>query len=180
MSAVALYELADARDILDQWLSESEGELTPEIETLLNELEGAIDEKVERVALYIIEQLSHAKALKAEEERLAQRRKAREKAAASLKDYLAQQMDRFGKQKVDGKLCTVAFQKNPPSVTPIIESDEADFRNVFMIAPEFVTRVPESYSWNKRAILDAAKAGPLPEDIAKRVSITQSVSLRIR
>lgn len=178
--SVALYELADARDILDHWLAESEGELTPEIEVLLNELEGAIDEKVERVALYIIEQLSHAKAIKAEEERLAQRRRAREKAADSLKHYLAQQLDRFGKQKVAGTYCTVAFQKNPPSVTPVVESDDADFRNVFMIAPEFVTRVPESFSWNKRAILDAAKSGPLPDDIAKRVRITQSFSLRIR
>lgn len=180
MTTTALYELANARDILDTWLEETGGELTPEIETLLNDLEGQAKDKVERVALYIVEQLSHAKAMKAEEERLAQRRKAREKAADSLKAYLQGQMERLGLKKVEGLLCTVAMQNNPPSVVPAVEIDEADLRNVYTFAPEYVTRVPESYSLNKRAILDAHKAGTLHEDVAKRVQIVQTASLRIR
>lgn len=179
MSAT-LYELADARAILESWLAETEGELTPEIEALLNELDGKADEKIERVALFVREQLAIAKAIQEEEARLRTRRTVREKAADSLKAYLQAQMERLGKSKVEGLLCTVAIQKNPPSVTPVTVLDEAELRNVYMFAPEYVTRVPESFALNKRAVLDAHRAGTLPDDIAKRVAIIQTQGLRIR
>lgn len=117
-STLKLYELAEARGILDQWLDESEGELTPEIEELLNHLDGKVDEKVERVGLYIRERLAHARAVKDERDRLDALAKRDERAAESLKGYLKHCMEQLGKTKVPGLLATVSIQKNSqPAVT---------------------------------------------------------------
>ena len=62
MTDMTLYQIADAREILDTWLLETEGEVTPELEALLAEIDGKADEKIERVALYIREQLALATA----------------------------------------------------------------------------------------------------------------------
>jgi hypothetical protein len=70
-ATVRLYDLAEAREILDEFLTETEGEVTPEIEALLEQLTGQVTEKVERVGLYIRELVATAAAVKEEEQRLA-------------------------------------------------------------------------------------------------------------
>lgn len=174
-----LYDLADLRERLDVIFADQDGEITPEQEAQLDAIEGAFAEKTERVALYVVEQLSRAKSIKAEEERLAQRRRGYESRADWLKNYLHRCLDTAGKTKVEGLLATVALQNNPPSVQPVVAIDEADLRNLAMIAPSFV-RHEELWSLDKRAVLDAHKAGTLPDDIAKRVQIVQTRSVRIR
>jgi hypothetical protein len=176
-----LYELADARDAIDRALELSEGELTPELDAALTALDGAFEEKAERVALFVVNELATAKAIKSEEERLAQRRKALEHRADSLKRYLETQLVRVGKRAIRGTLATIAMQTNPPSVVEVVSTDERDFRALWERTPEFVAYTPESFAWNKRAILDAYKAGTLTSsDVARRVAITHSESLRIR
>src|SRR5712664_2796707 len=71
MTGIKLYELTEARDILDLFLAEEEGVETPEIAALFAELAGDIDGKVERTALWIKEKDAESAALKAEEQRLA-------------------------------------------------------------------------------------------------------------
>ncbi len=178
-TAIKLYELSDAREILDDWLAESEGELTPEIETLLAELDGKTDEKIERVALFIREQVAEAAAVQVEEDRLRGRRKAREKAAESLKGYLLRQMDLLGKTKVQGLLATVAVQKNPPSVTTAL--NDGDLMDAFSDPSnpvgEFVREVPASYRLDRDAVMAAYKnGGQLPEAIV----VTTGSHIRIR
>lgn len=175
MTTVHLYELSAAREILEDWLSEAEGEWTPEIEALLTELDGKADEKIERVALFIREQLADADRIKTEEQRLAARRKSREKAADSLKSYLQREMERLGKTSVNGLLCTVAFQNNPPSVrgdvSPFVLQDLLESKSLF------VTEIPASFSLNRRAVIDAFKSGqPIPDGLV----VEQGISLRIR
>ena len=172
MKDAALYELADMRDVLSDWLDETEGELTPMLDEILTELSGKIDEKIERVALFIREQVATAKAIGEEADRLTQRRKVREKAADSLKMYLQSQMERLGKTKVEGLLATVALQRNPPSVRTFLEPTYT------LDTERFVRVIPERVEWDRKALLDAWKEKP--ESIERIAVVEQTTSLRIR
>jgi vacuolar-type H+-ATPase subunit E/Vma4 len=178
-ATVRLYDLAEAREILSQFLEETEGEVTPEIEALLDQLDGQVTEKVERVGLYIREQVVTAAAIKEEEQRLSARRKALERAVEGLKNYLQRQMERLGKTKVDGLLCTVALQKSPPSVrctldgfglVQLLESGDETKASL-------VTLVPESYKVNGTAVLAAYKAG---QELPNGIAVEQGQHVRIR
>lgn len=175
MTNTTLYEIADMRDVLDTWLSESDGEVTPELEQLLADVEAQADEKIERVALYIREQKALAKGIKEEEERLAARRKARERAAESLTRYLEAQMQRLGKAKVNGLLVTVAMQKNAPSLVGDLDAEWLEALRA--TGSPFVRVVPEQVTLDRRALLDFAKSGG---DLPEGLTVTQTESLRIR
>jgi hypothetical protein len=175
MSSVALYEISEMRNVLDQWLDESEGEVTPELEQLMTELDAKADEKIERVALYIRERLARAGAVKEEVQRIQAIQKREEKAAESLKAYLHREMDRLGKTKVSGLLCTVALQNNPPSVKGEIDAD--GLLNLYTAGLPYVRHVPASYVLDRRAVLDMHKSGGV---IPPALTVEQSQSLRIR
>lgn len=59
----------------------------------LEELQMERDAKIENIALYIKDLEADAKAIKAEEYALAERRKAKENRSARLREYLAQTLD---------------------------------------------------------------------------------------
>jgi hypothetical protein len=174
-AAVKLYELAEARDILDSFLAETEGEVTPELQQLLDELAGKTEEKIERVALYVREQLAIAAAIDEEAKRLSARSASRKRAADGLKSYLKAQLERLGVKKIDGLLCTVAVQNNPPSVKHLLEGNELyalDEARPFIVRAEVV-----QYTVNRELVLATWKAGqPLPPAIAVDVG----THLRIR
>lgn len=178
-TTVKLYEHAEARDILDELLAETEGEVTPEIETLLNEWQDATNEKVEKVALYIQEQAATVGALDAEIARLTARKNARKKAVEGLKGYLLANLTRMGIPKVNGLLVTVAVQKNPPSVKGELDQQVlgAMYASPNHLWSRFVKRVPESFTLDRKAVIEAAKAdAPIPAGLV----VEQSSSLRIR
>lgn len=169
-----LYEATEALNIVGDLLYESEGQVTPEIEELLEQAEGQFAEKAERVALFIRGQQSQAKLIKEEEERLAERRKRYDRSAESLKAYLQRNLEAAGKEKVEGKFISVRIQKNPPAVKG--EFSQALLGMLYQKSPAFVAVVPQSYTLDKNAIKDAFKRGEvLPEGI----EIQQSISLRI-
>lgn len=170
-----LYELADLRDLLDAKLAETDGELTPEIEAELASLDMATDDKIERVALFIREQLAEATAIEDESKRLRQRADAKANAARSLKLYLEREMARLGKEKVNGLFVTVAMQNNPPSVVGDVDAamlwkQGGDFAG-------FVRYTPESFALDRNVVLAAHKAGQV---IPNGLEVVQSKSLRIR
>jgi hypothetical protein len=173
---MTLYQIADAREILDTWLLETEGEVTPELEALLAEIDGKADEKIERVALYIREQLALATAAKEEQTRIASVVSRRNKAAESLKLYLHREMERLGKDKVTGLLATIAIQKNPPSVKG--ELSPETLKDAWQQGETaFVRHVPESFALDRKAVVDAFKAGqPIPDGL----EVVHETSLRIR
>jgi hypothetical protein len=175
MTSTTLYELANARDILDGWLAESDGEVTPELEALLSEVDAKADDKIERVALYIREQKALADAAKVERDRLNGIASARLKAAESLTSYLHREMDRLGKDKVNGVLATIALQKNPPSVKGDLSEEE--LRTLYASGPAIVKHVPESFVLDRKAALAAHKAGQV---LPSGLTIEQSIGLRIR
>lgn len=176
-ATVKLYELAEARDILDELLAETEGEVTPEIQSLLDGWQDQTTEKVEKVALYVREQLTTAEAISAEIERLTARKKAMERAAAGLKGYLHAMMERVGIPKVNGLLVTVQVQKNAPSVRGELDADHLEAMHGSALWHRFVRRIPATYALDKKAVLDAAKAGA---EIPRGLVVEQGTSLRIR
>lgn len=173
--SVALYDLGNGREILESWLSESEGELTPELEQLLTEWDADWSWKAERVALFILEQKRAAEAAEFESDRLREIAGHRNRATESLKAYLQREMERAGKNKVKGDLATIAIQKNPPSVKGELSQDQ--LRALMANGPAIVRYAPESFTLDRKAVLDTVKAGqPCPDGL----TIEQGTSLRIR
>ncbi len=177
MTTVALYELADARAILEAWLAETEGELTPELEQLLDELQGKSSEKIERVALFIREQLATATAIEEEVKRLGIRVAVKRRAADSLKAYLRAQMERLGMTKVDGLLCTVAIQKNSaPAIRTALEGP-ALYAALGPDQPFVRRREVVEYSIDREQILAAWKA---QQQLPPVFTVEQGTHIRIR
>lgn len=174
-----LFELASLRQVIDDALDASEGELSPELEQQLDAWGEAFDEKAERVALYVVEQEHLAGAARAEAKALQDRAQARQRRADSLKTYLHHCMERTGRMKVNGVLKTISLQRNPASVQCLTPMDENELRNIMTFAPKYV-RHKDTWELAKSAIIEDAKAGTLDEDIARRVTVVHSLSLRIK
>lgn len=180
-TTVTLFEIANVREALDAVIAENEGVLDEQLEAALAQVDGDFEEKAERCGLWVREQLATAEAIKGEMDRLEGKRTAAVNRAKRVSEYLFAQMQRVGKTRVNGLLCQLVIAKNPPSVVETVPTDEADFRNLVMIAPEFVKRVPESFSWDKNALKAAFKKGALPDEVAKRVKIvTDNTRLDIK
>jgi hypothetical protein len=180
MTSLKLYEAVEALGIIDEFLEESGGELTPEIEALLAKAEGDFDTKVERVALKVKELEGAATIAKAEKDRLASRQRKYENAATALKTYLARQLEAAKKEKVEGEIVTVAFQKNPESVEA-----PADLDLVNGVPAIFVRTVPATHELAKdvvKAHLQAVAAGTEARNpkLPEGVKLVRTKSLRIR
>jgi transcriptional regulator of heat shock response len=149
---VQLLELADS---LDQ----------ETFQDTLSSLEEAIEDKAENVAKLIKCLDSDCKAIKEEEQRLADRRKALENKISSIKEYLQNQMEVAGLNKVKRPTITISIQANPPSVEVM---DESLIPSTYM--------VPQPSKIDKRAILTALKEG----EFIPGASIKQSMGVRIK
>lgn len=160
-ATLRLYEYADALDGIRAQLFDAEGDLTPEIEAALNAAESDFATKAERVALFIRELQSNAKAVKEEATRLTARAAQYERTAEGLKHYLQREMERVEIPRVDGKLISVRLQKSPPSVVSSLSEDA-----LREIPAAYVAIVPESYRINAKQVIEAWKDGrPLPAGI---------------
>lgn len=154
-----LYDHTAALETVHEWLIESGGELTPEIEALLDEAEADFAAKAERVALKVRELEAEAKAVKEEADRLAARAKAAANGARSLKDYLLEQCHAAGQLAVKGKLATVRVQNSPMSALCTIPAESmADLKSDPEYAP-YIAEIPVSYRFDAKAAIEAAKAG---------------------
>lgn len=176
MSGITLYEATQALGITEEWLEEAGGELTPEVEALLNDAHMGFAEKVERVALKVKSLEAEAEAIATEGTRIMSRAKVRANAAKSLKTYLERCMDAAGETKVVGLLATVALQTNPPKLNV---PDDADLTELYAAGCPGIALVPERYVVDKSEMLAAVKARG--EDVLPSgFTITRGTSLRIR
>jgi hypothetical protein len=103
------------------------------------------DEKLENIALYIKNLTAFAKDLGEQEKIFAERKKAAQKKAESLKDYLAYALDG---QKFATAKCEVSFRK----------SVKVEITDEKRIPPDFI-RITAKTEPNKEAITAAIKAG---------------------
>jgi uncharacterized protein YlxW (UPF0749 family) len=114
----------------------------------LSSLEDAIEDKAENMAKLIRCLEADAKAIKDEEQRLADRRRTIENRISSVKEYLQNQMEVAGLDKVKRPTVTVSIQNNPPSVSIL---DESLIPSTYMIA--------QAPKIDKKGILTALKNG---------------------
>jgi len=131
----------------------------------LESLEGEIEDETENYGKVIKSVEAGIDGLKAEEKRLAERRKFMENSVKRMKKNIEESMVQTGKTKIKGPLFTFSIQKNPPSVEVL---DEGEIPEGFWI--------PQPAALDKKQLLEGLKLGhEIPG-----VQMKQSESLRIR
>ena len=117
-----LYELTtDFAQLFDRFdeISELDGDTEEYKQAWFDTLSGIEEEfevKAENIGAYIKELTAAAKYLKAEEEALSKRRRAKEKQAEWLKKYLLESMQAIGRKKIDRPMAVLSIRNNPESV----------------------------------------------------------------
>lgn len=107
------------------------GEIPEEaIADTLDAVTGELEDKADNIACVIKQLQAEATAIKTEEERLAERRKSREKNAERMKKYLADNLLAVGKTKLETARNKISFRK---SETVEIE----DFESLIQFAADY-------------------------------------------
>ena len=142
----ALYEIAaQYREVLEMEPA-NEDELAAQM-AALNDIEGELTEKADNIVRFLRNISAEADALKAEESRLYERRRALENKYERLKAYLAAQLMTAGLRELKAGLFKLRFQPTTPAISIIDES----------AVPEKFHRV--KIEIDRLAIRDALKAG---------------------
>lgn len=131
----------------------------------LSEIKESIEEKAVNIAKMLKSIETDAEAIKAEEKRLAERRKLLENKHTCLKLYLEEMLKTVGMKQIKSNLFTISIQKNPPSVN-VFSTDDIPER--FWI--------PQDDVLDKKGILEALKNG----EQVPGAQIMQTESLRVR
>ena len=142
------------RELQDLWeaaLDPETGEVDETALALFESLQIERDAKIENIACWIKNLKSDAEALKAEAKNMADRAKAAERKADSLKRYLAAALHG---EKFQSARAAISWRK---SVS--VEVDDAEVENL----PEQYIRRKVSVEADKTAIKDALKAGEILE-----------------
>jgi chromosome segregation ATPase len=147
---------------------ELEPEMQEALEDALNNLGEDIEIKLENYAKIIKNFESDIAGLKAEEERLAKKRKAMENSIKNMKQRMTEAMIRTGKVDIKGELFKFKVQANPPAVVMDVN---------------YIEDVPEKYliaqdpKIDKKKLAEDLKAGVELEGVAH---LEASASVRIR
>lgn len=157
----SLYQLQGAYAQIQQMIEEGAEDLQDTLESI----EGALEEKLESYAMVIRNIESDVEGLKAEEKRLAERRKTMESGIKRMKENMQNAMSSTGEKKIKGEKFTFTVQKNPPSLNIVDDK---------VIPDEFIT-IETVRNIDKKALLAKAKEQEVPG-----VEIKQGESLRIR
>lgn len=158
-----LYELTNNYNELQMMIED--GVDPSALEDTLQAIEESIQDKAQNIALLIRNLEADTEAIKLEEKRLADRRRAVENNCKNLKDYLYQQMTVLEVKRIKGDLITVSIQNNPPSLD-VLESAIVPTEYLVMQAPKI----------DKKSLLSAIKNGLEVEG----VKIKQTSGVRIR
>lgn len=143
-----LFDLTGAMADVDRILEENEGELTPELEAVLDGLEMAFDEKAEAIARVIAMKKAMAGAVKEEADRLAKRKQSFERSADSLRRYLHLGMVAAKQRKVETATATIFITKG---------RDRAEVATPSALPEKYL--VEQAPTIDRAAILADLKAG---------------------
>lgn len=120
-----LYELSEMYMNIWDLVGDDEADLDS-LEKALQTVESELSDKAENIARLVKNIEANAEVIKAEETRLAKKRKTLENKKDWFKSYLENQLKTIGKEKIEGQLFTVRLQKNPPSVNVLNEDKIPD------------------------------------------------------
>lgn len=146
-----LHEIAGDVQAMEELLLEMGGEWTEEVEALFAEVEGSLEQKVDSYSALIREWELDAEKWKAEEQRVAAHRKAREKAAERLKTRLCEYLVQMKRDKVEGARFKVGVQRAASVVEVLCPADK--------LPDGFKRVVPATVEPDKRAIAAALQHG---------------------
>ena len=163
ISRFSLYDIGTVGAQIESYLTQSEGELTPETEALLDRLMTEGPEKLEAAAMVLQQLNANVELLKAESKRLADRAKAEEANAERLKARMVYALDAaFG-----GKLKTAKFTLTVSQTAPTVAVDLREGATLQDFAEFFPDFVRTKQELNKIAVKEAYERGEkLPEEIA--------------
>lgn len=165
-----LYELAgDYRELMDKLES---GEIPEELlSDTLEGIRGAIEEKADGIACMLKALEADAAAIKAEEDKLSERRKSKERAYDRMRAYLSDMLLHAGVTNVETPRSQIRFRKSEA----VIVDHEADFiRWAEENRDDFLNYKEPSI--NKTAVKKALLAG---EEIAgARIETRQNLQVR--
>ena len=151
-------------------LSDKLHDLDLDDQTILDTLEGESTDLIEKgknVAAVFRNLESDAKQIKEAEQQLAERRKAIEKRAESLKNYLKTNMEVAGILKIECPWFCITLANNPEAVTVDDES---------LIPRDYFKEIPATFQLDKNLCKQALKDGfEVPG-----VRLTRGTSLRIK
>jgi len=162
----ALFQLAEQHRALSDKLHD----LELDDQTIADMLEGESGDLIEKgknVAAVFRNLESDAKQIKEAEQQLAERRKAYEKRAESLKHYLKTNMEVAGIQKIECPWFVITLATNPESVT--VDDESA-------IPRDYFKEIPTTYVLDKGMVKKAIGDG---FDVPG-VRLTRGTSLRIK
>lgn len=167
MSARPLYLIGDDLTAIAEQIIDAGGELTPELEAQLAQLEGEFESKVERVGLYIHMLQSRSDEARKQADRLTGLARTDHHAAESLKGYLLRCLEAADKRSMVTPLIRVSIAKNSRPSIRWLAAEET--------IPEAFRRV--RYSLDGDAAFRAWKdRGTLPEGFA----VEQGQHLRLK
>lgn len=149
-----LYEIANE---YQEFMECVEAGLIPEeaIPDTLECITMALDEKADNIACLIKNLQAEALAIKAEEERLTERRKSKEKEADRLTQYLSDILLQSGYKTIETARNKITFRKNPPKV--VIDDEKAFIEWATENAKYFLKYANPTV--NKTAVKDAITSG---------------------
>lgn len=157
-----LYELTENFLAVQTSIEEGNTDLIDTLESI----EGAIEVKAQGIIAVTRNITSQIEAIKAEEKRLADMRKARENHLKRLKEYVLENMQQTGKTNIKTDLGVMRIQANPPGLK-ITKAED--------VPAEYQTIVPEHYEVDNERIKEALKAGKA----VPGAELVQGVHLRI-
>lgn len=165
-----LYELAS---VYENFMEAVDAGDVPEeaITDTLESIEADIDDKVDNIACLLKGMDAEIDAIKAEEARLAERRKAKEKAKERVKEYLSSTLLAMGKTKIETARNKITFRKSE-KVTFIDESAFIEW--AVANADHLVTYGKPTV--NKTAVKDYIKSGA--EVIGVEVVENQNIQIK--
>lgn len=122
-----LYDLPAEFAAIDAAITDLDGELTPELAERLDHLECTLEDKVEAIASLVRTAEAEADYFASEADRLANRKRSATNKASRLKDYLKQNLEALGRDRVKTPRFTVRLQNNSgPSIAWVAEAPIPD------------------------------------------------------
>ena len=161
-----LYEVAEAFAKIQEFLNDAQtDEEIVAIKEVLVDYECQFEEKVENITYIIRNFQSDVEALKKEEMRLAEKRKAAERKIESLKDYLFGAFMQTGTERIKYPQFTVSIRNNAESV---------NVKDVTKIPQDYF--VPQPPKLNKAGLKKAIQDG----EVIEGAELVRNQSLQIR
>ena len=152
MNTVSLFHIRQEHLDLMAQIEEAEGELAPHVEQALGLTEEAFQEKAISYGYVIKQYETNADLIEREIMRLQNLQKQQAARGELFKQRLADAMQQFGVEKIDGNTLKLSFRKSQA----VVVTDES------LLPDDAFKMVPAKKEISKTQIKEMFKAGPVP------------------